>query len=95
MSATPALGAALVTGGGGFLGGAVVDALLARGARVGSISRGAYPGLEAKGARTYQADLGDPATGPAALAAALEELRDTELSAADVARARRLAKAWR
>ena len=27
--------------------------------------------------------------------AALEELRDTELSAADVARARRLAKAWR
>lgn len=74
MSATPALGAALVTGGGGFLGGAVVDALLARGACVGSISRGAYPGLEAKGARTYQADLGDPATGPAALSAALEEL---------------------
>ena len=27
-------------------------------------------------------------------AAALEELRDTELSAAQVARARRLAKAW-
>lgn len=70
-----AVAAALVTGGGGFLGGAIVDALQARGVRVGSISRGAYPGLEARGVVTFRADLGDPAEGPAALAAALGELR--------------------
>ena len=55
-------GSAAVTGGGGFLGGAIVDALLARGERVASISRGAYPELEARGVETLRADLaGDPA----------------------------------
>lgn len=68
------LHAALVTGGGGFLGGALVDALLARGARVGSISRGAYPALEARGVETFRADLGDPTVGPRALRDALETL---------------------
>jgi 2-alkyl-3-oxoalkanoate reductase len=48
---------ALVTGGGGFLGGAIVDLLIARGDEVVSISRGAYPELEAKGVLCFQADL--------------------------------------
>ena len=52
-------GSAAVTGGGGFLGGAVVDALLERGERVASISRGAYPELEARGVETLRADLAD------------------------------------
>lgn len=47
----------LVTGGGGFLGGAIVDQLLARGETVRSISRGAYPELEEKGVQCFQADL--------------------------------------
>ena len=50
-------GSALVTGGGGFLGGALVDALLSRGAEVASVSRGSYPALEAKGVTTLRADL--------------------------------------
>jgi nucleoside-diphosphate-sugar epimerase len=52
-------GSALVTGGGGFLGGAIVDALLARGDRVASVSRGEYPELEARGVETLRADLAD------------------------------------
>lgn len=49
----------LVTGGGGFLGGAIIDKLLARGVEVRSISRGKYPVLEAKGVECIQADLSD------------------------------------
>ncbi len=49
----------LVTGGGGFLGGAIIDQLLARGIEVRSISRGKYPALEAKGVECIQADLSD------------------------------------
>jgi len=49
----------LVTGGGGFLGGAIIDLLLARGIEVRSISRGRYPALEAKGVECIQADLSD------------------------------------
>ncbi len=49
----------LVTGGGGFLGGALVDALLARGLRVRSFARGAYPGLTAKGVDVLRGDLAD------------------------------------
>jgi len=61
---------ALVTGGGGFLGRAIVERLLARGDEVTSLSRASYPELEALGARTLRADLGDAP----AVRAALESL---------------------
>lgn len=47
----------LVTGGGGFLGGAIVRQLLARGETVRSFSRGAYPELGALGVETMRGDL--------------------------------------
>jgi len=50
---------ALVTGGGGFLGGAIVKRLLARGNRVVSFSRGAYPHLAQAGVSQIQGDLAD------------------------------------
>lgn len=49
----------LVTGGGGFLGGAIIDRLLARGLRVRSFARGDYPALEARGVETVRGDLAD------------------------------------
>ena len=52
----------LVTGGGGFLGRAIVQRLLARGERVRSFARGAYPDLRALGVDVYQGDLTDAAT---------------------------------
>ncbi len=59
---------ALVTGGGGFLGSYIVEALLARGDRVRSFSRGIYPKLDAAGVEVVQGDLRDNS----ALAAACE-----------------------
>lgn len=50
---------ALVTGGGGFLGGAIVGRLLDRGWEVRSFARGAYPGLAARGVDVRRGDLGD------------------------------------
>jgi nucleoside-diphosphate-sugar epimerase len=50
---------ALVTGGGGFLGGAIVRKLIARGDSVHSFSRGRYPELEKYRVELVQADLGD------------------------------------
>ncbi len=50
----------LVTGAGGFLGGAVARQLLARGDRVKSVSRGDYPHLKAAGIEHVRADLADP-----------------------------------
>ncbi len=52
---------ALVTGGGGFVGGAIVRALLARGDEVVSLARGDYPELRAAGVETLRGDLSDPA----------------------------------
>jgi nucleoside-diphosphate-sugar epimerase len=51
---------ALVTGGGGFLGGAVVRLLLARGDRVRSFTRSRYPWLDELGVEQVFGDLSDP-----------------------------------
>lgn len=50
---------ALVTGGGGFLGKAIVRRLLDRGVRVRSYSRGDYPELREWGVETVQGDITD------------------------------------
>jgi nucleoside-diphosphate-sugar epimerase len=47
---------ALVTGGGGFLGGYIVEALMARGDRVRSFGRGDYPQLRAQGVEVVRGD---------------------------------------
>jgi 2-alkyl-3-oxoalkanoate reductase len=49
----------LVTGGGGFLGRAIVERLVARGDRVRSFSRGAYPELVASGVEVQRGDISD------------------------------------
>jgi nucleoside-diphosphate-sugar epimerase len=50
---------ALVTGGGGFLGGAIVRKLVERGDSVRSLARGDYPELRALGVETIRGDLAD------------------------------------
>ena len=50
---------ALVTGGGGFLGGVIVRMLRERGDQVRSFSRGEHPALAAIGAEQLQGDLAD------------------------------------
>jgi nucleoside-diphosphate-sugar epimerase len=52
---------ALVTGGGGFLGGYIVRALLARGDRVRSFGRGDYPELSQHGVEVVRGDIRDNA----------------------------------
>ncbi|WP_319525318.1 NAD-dependent epimerase/dehydratase family protein [uncultured Desulfosarcina sp.] len=49
----------LVTGGGGFLGQAIVRLLLQKGHRVASFSRGSYPELDAIGVEQHTGDLAD------------------------------------
>lgn len=51
----------LVTGGAGFLGGALVRALVSRGEKVRSFSRGKYPELASLGVETFSGDLLDGA----------------------------------
>ncbi|MEE4265638.1 MAG: NAD-dependent epimerase/dehydratase family protein [Desulfobacteraceae bacterium] len=51
----------LVTGGGGFLGKAVVSRLIERGDQVRSLARSFYPDLEKMGVDQIQGDLSDPA----------------------------------
>ena len=50
----------LVTGGGGFLGSAIVRRLIEKGFRVRSFSRGRYPALEKLGVEGFCGDLADP-----------------------------------
>lgn len=50
---------ALVTGGGGFLGKAIVKQLLDRGYAVRSLARGDYPELRELGAETHRGDIAD------------------------------------
>ncbi len=50
---------AVVTGGGGFLGQAVVEQLLDRGWSVTVVGRGTYPQVEARGACTLRLDVAD------------------------------------
>jgi nucleoside-diphosphate-sugar epimerase len=52
---------ALVTGGGGFIGKAIVTALRARGDEVCTLARGDYPELAALGCTVLRGDLGDAA----------------------------------
>ncbi len=51
----------LVTGGGGFLGQALIKQLLALGHEIQTFNRGSYPELEALGVRCLRGDLADPA----------------------------------
>lgn len=50
----------LVTGGGGFLGGAIVEMLVQKDYNVSSFSRGKYPALESLGVNQIQGDLANP-----------------------------------
>jgi 2-alkyl-3-oxoalkanoate reductase len=52
---------ALVTGGGGFLGGAIVARLVDRGDSVRSLARGDYPELRKLGVETIRGDVADQA----------------------------------
>lgn len=59
---------ALVTGGGGFLGGALVRSLRHRGDCVRSLTRSAYPWLDELGVEQSLGDLSDPAAVDSAVA---------------------------
>jgi nucleoside-diphosphate-sugar epimerase len=59
---------ALVTGGGGFLGGAIVRQLVARGDTVATLSRNHYPALAKLGVTQFQGDVADAAAVAGAMA---------------------------
>ena len=65
--APPLEGRALVTGGGGFLGKAIVRRLLDRGMQVRVLARGDYPELREWGAETVRGSVSDPACVDAAV----------------------------
>ena len=56
---TPFRSTVLVTGGGGFLGSAIIERLVARGDAVRSLSRGDYPNLTNMGVDQVRGDIGD------------------------------------
>lgn len=60
MGEDPAELVALVTGGGGFLGKAIVERLLDEGWQVRSLARGDYPELREMGVETLRGDIADP-----------------------------------
>jgi nucleoside-diphosphate-sugar epimerase len=68
LGATEADLRALVTGGGGFLGKAIVKQLLEQGWRVRSLSRGAYSELEVLGVEALRGDLAERGVVKAAVA---------------------------
>lgn len=74
MPSTGAVKAAVVTGGGGFLGGAIARELVARGVRTASISRGTYPDLATQGIRSFRTDLASPRSGERGLRRAIKEM---------------------
>jgi nucleoside-diphosphate-sugar epimerase len=53
---------ALVTGGGGFLGGAIVRRLVDRGWAVHTLQRGIYPKLDELGVEQIRGDIAEPDT---------------------------------
>jgi nucleoside-diphosphate-sugar epimerase len=57
----------LVTGGGGFLGGAIIERLLERNLQICSFARGQYPQLAARGVQVISGDLRDAAAVNAAV----------------------------
>ena len=57
----PGLGKVLVTGGGGFLGTALIRLLRQRGLSVRSMARRSYPHLRQLGVEECQGDIADPA----------------------------------
>lgn len=56
----PPIGTALVTGGGGFIGRAVIDRLLERQISVRSLTRGDHPDLRERGVTVIRGDIADP-----------------------------------
>lgn len=68
MSDAPATRPILVTGGGGFLGRSIIEALRARGLAVRSFCRGDYGFLRAWGVETVRGDIADAAAVDAAVA---------------------------
>lgn len=60
MTVSHSMPATLVTGGGGFLGRAIVKLLLARGLRVRVVGRSPQPDLEKLGVEFVRGDLADP-----------------------------------
>jgi nucleoside-diphosphate-sugar epimerase len=79
------LGAVLVTGGGGFLGTAVIRLLRERGLPVRSLARRYYPHLEPLGVEQIQGDVAEPRV----VAKAVEDCRTVFHTAAKAGKCHR------